>query len=316
MVKMRHTDRPAIRAIEFAAPGDVAVDIEVIDLETMRRRAGVAEFRGAQRLGFDILLRIERGATVHAVDLVAYELVPGDTLWIHAGQVQQWGDIGAIDGPVALFTSRAIDADTLARIRATGMALRSLFPAGLGAAGQDLAWSHLRHCATVAARVTDTVGGALVARSLAALLLELVAAADAPGPARRQPAEDFLRLRDAIENGFATERRVAAYARRLGYSTRTVDRLARANAGVTAKALIDERVVLEAQRMLLHGDEPVAAIAGALGFDDPSNFSRYFTQRAGTTPAAFRRRAGGREAPLRSSGRPVSAAGRPRTGLS
>ncbi len=296
MVKMRQTDRPAIRAIEFAPPRGAALDIEVIDLETMRRRAGAAEFRGAQRLAFDILLRIERGATVHAVDLVAYDLVPGDTLWIHAGQVQQWGDIGAIDGPVVLFTSRAVDLDSLARIRATGMALRSHFPADPGVAGQDLAWSHLRHCATVAAGVTEPLGAALVARSLAAVLLELVAAADAPGPARRQPAEDFLRLRDAIENGFATERRVAAYARRLGYSTRTVDRLARANAGVTAKALIDERVVLEAQRMLLHGDEPVAAIAGALGFDDPSNFSRYFTQRAGSTPAVFRRHAGGREA--------------------
>jgi AraC-like DNA-binding protein len=135
-----------------------------------------------------------------------------------------------------------------------------------------------------------------VARSLAALLLELVAGAAAPGTARCQPAEDFLRLRDAIDDGFTTERRVAAYARRLGYSTRTLDRLARANAGLTAKALIDERVVLEAQRILAHGDDTIAAIAGALGFDDPSNFSKYFTKRAATTPAAFRRRARGGEA--------------------
>ena len=295
MVKMRQADRPGIRAVQFAPPRDVVAGIEVIDLATMRRRAGLREFRGPQRLGFDILVRIERGATVHAVDLVAYDLAPGDTLWIHAGQVQQWGDIGAIDGPVALFTPRALDLDTLARIRATGMALRSHFLTGSAVSGQDLAWSYLRHCASLAAGVPEALGAALVARSLAALLLELVAVADTPGAARRQPAEDFLRLRDAIEDGFATERRVAAYARRLGYSTRTLDRLARANAGITAKALIDERVVLEAQRMLVHGDDPVAAIADALGFDDPSNFSKYFTQRAGSTPAVFRRRARGRE---------------------
>ena len=70
-----------------------------------------------------------------------------------------------------------------------------------------------------------------------------------------------------------------------------LDRLARANAGLGAKALIDERVVLEAQRILAHGDDTIAAIAGALGFDDPSNFSKYFTKRAAATPAAFRRRA-------------------------
>ena len=296
MVKMRQADRTAIRAIPFAPPQEVVAGIEVITLETMRRRAGIREFRGPQRLGFDILMRIDGGATVHAVDLVAYDLVPGDTLWVHAGQVQQWGDIGAIDGPVVLFVPQALDADTLLRIRATGMALRCHFPAGSAGSDHDLAWSYLRHCASLAVTVHERLGAALVSRSLAALLLEMVAGADAHGTGRRLPAEDFLRLRDAIEDGYATERRVAAYARRIGYSTRTLDRLARANAGLTAKTLIDERVVLEAQRMLAHGDDSIAAIAAALGFDDASNFSKYFTRRAGTTPAVFRHRARGGEA--------------------
>ena len=302
MVKMRQADQPSIRPIEFSPPRQVVSGIEVTDLATMRRRAGPREFRGPQRLGFDILVRIDSGATVHAVDLVAYDLGPGDTLWIHAGQVQTWGDIGAIDGPVALFTPRALDSDTLARIRATGLALRSHFPVGSAASSPDVAWSHLHHCASLPAGVAAELVAALLARSLAALLLELVAGADTPGAARRKPAEDFLRLRDAIDGGFASEHRVASYARRLGYSTRTLDRLAQANAGVSAKALIDERVVLEAERLLVHADDPVAAIANALGFDDASNFSKYFTQRVGTTPAAFRRRARDRsETPARTS---------------
>ena len=293
MVKMRQADEPSIRPVEFSPPREVVSGIEVTDLATMRRRAGPREFRGPQRLGFDLLIRIEDGASDHTVDLRAYPLAAGDTMWIHAGQVQQWGNIGAINGPVAMFTAEAVDQDTRLRIRATGMGLRSHFPKGSAGVDQDLAWVHLRHCASLAAGVAGALGPALAERSLAALLLELVAMADAPGTTRRQPAEDFLRLRDAIEDGFAAERHVAAYARRLGYSTRTLDRLARANAGVTAKALIDERVILEARRMLLHADEPVAAVADALGFDDASNFSKYFTQRAGATPSAFRRLARG-----------------------
>jgi AraC-like DNA-binding protein len=296
MVKMRQADRAGIRAVQFAPPRDVVAGIEVIDLATMRRRAGLQEFRGPQRLGFDILVRIDSGATIHTVDLVAYDLAPGDTLWIHAGQVQTWGDIGAIDGPVALFAPPALDTDTLLRIRATGMGLRCHFPARSPESSQDLGWSYLGHCASLAAGVHETLWAALLSRSLAALLLELVAGADAPGTARPHPAEDFLRLRDAIEDGFATEHRVAGYARRLGYSTRTLDRVARANAGVTAKALIDERVVLEAQRLLTHGDDPITVVAGALGFDDASNFSKYFTKRTGATPAVFRRRARGGDA--------------------
>ena len=238
---------------------------------------------------------LNSGATVHAVDLVAYDLAPGDTLWIHAGQVQQWGDIGAIDGPVALFTPRALDLDTLARIRATGMALRSHFPAGSVVSGQDLAWSYLRHCATLAAGVPEAVGAALVARSLAALLLELVAVAGTPGRLGDNPPR--------TSSGCATRSRRASPPSAGSRHTRgdSATRPARSTAShvptqaITAKALIDERVMLEAQRMLVHGDEPVATIAGALGFDDPSNFSKYFTQRAGSTPAVFRRRARGRE---------------------
>ncbi len=50
--------------------------------------------------------------------------------------------------------------------------------------------------------------------------------------------------------------------------------------------------MLEAKRLLAHGPDSVARIAGQLGFDDPSNFSKYFQHRTGTTPAAFRGRFG------------------------
>ncbi|MFZ1411511.1 MAG: AraC family transcriptional regulator, partial [Micropruina sp.] len=91
-----------------------------------------------------------------------------------------------------------------------------------------------------------------------------------------------------IERHFATDRTVASYASRLGYSTRTLNRAALAHAGVTAKELIDRRVVLEAKRRLAHERVPVAEIAESLGFADPSNFSAFFTARVGRTPLTFR----------------------------
>jgi AraC-like DNA-binding protein len=111
------------------------------------------------------------------------------------------------------------------------------------------------------------------------------------GSGHRPPTHQaFVWFRDELEANFRTWHKVAEYAARLGYSTRTLNRLARENTGLSAKQLIDERVVLEARRLLAHGHDPVARIAGQLGFDDPSNFSKYFQQRTGTTPAAFRDR--------------------------
>ncbi|MFJ8942465.1 helix-turn-helix transcriptional regulator [Streptomyces sp. NPDC102395] len=58
--------------------------------------------------------------------------------------------------------------------------------------------------------------------------------------------------------------------------------------GQPVKHVIDGRVALEAQRLLAHTDEPVAAVARHLGFLEPTNFGKLFTRHTGVTPGAFR----------------------------
>lgn len=109
-------------------------------------------------------------------------------------------------------------------------------------------------------------------------------------PKGRPTHEAYGWFRDHIEEHFQTWHKVSEYADRLGYSARTLNRLARQNTGLSAKELIDERVVLEAKRLLSHGDAPVADVAEQLAFDDASNFSSYFRGRTGVTPGTFRTR--------------------------
>jgi AraC-like DNA-binding protein len=132
---------------------------------------------------------------------------------------------------------------------------------------------------------------AALEHALAALLVQLALVEPVDGvPEPRPTHEAYGWFRDHIEEHFRSWHKVSEYADRLGYSARTLNRLARQNTGLTAKQLIDERVVLEAKRQLSHADAPVAEIAEQLGFDDPSNFSSYFLSRTGTTPGAFRAR--------------------------
>ena len=57
--------------------------------------------------------------------------------------------------------------------------------------------------------------------------------------------------------------------------------------GRGAKGLIADRLLLEARRRLLYSDESVGRIAGALGFRDPSYFSRFFRAKTGRSPRQF-----------------------------
>ncbi|MFJ7723753.1 helix-turn-helix domain-containing protein, partial [Rhodococcus erythropolis] len=91
-----------------------------------------------------------------------------------------------------------------------------------------------------------------------------------------------------VERDFATVRSVSEYANKIGYSEKTVLRATRAAAGMTAKQYIDQRVVLEAKRLLSFGTDTVTQVASKLGFDDSANFTKFFATRVGVSPLTFR----------------------------
>ena len=60
--------------------------------------------------------------------------------------------------------------------------------------------------------------------------------------------------------------------------------------GRGVKRVVSERRLLEAKRLLMFTVRTVEDIAYEIGFDDPAYFSRFFRERVGEAPAAWRRR--------------------------
>ena len=109
-----------------------------------------------------------------------------------------------------------------------------------------------------------------------------------PGTSNRR--EQFDSFEELLEEIFASERSVSAYARRIGCSEKTLDRACISVAGLAPKQMIQRRVVLEAKRILAYSGLPVKSLAHALGFSEVTNFVKYFRRATGESPAAFRRR--------------------------
>ena len=288
MVKTGHS---AIRRVRFLPPEASVGDIEMNTLRGIRDRGGPHEFLTPQRLDFDLLVHIESGSARHTVDFTDYALGAGDVLWVRAGQVHHWGAIADIEGSVAMFGAHTVDERTRDLIRSHLDRPRSHWPAAdlTGTpVSQALALLVLTSTDPQATERTGLRQVAL-AHCLAVLLVQLAlvepaGAAPAPGPTH----EAYTWFRDHIEEQFRSWHKVSQYADRLGYSTRTLNRLARQHTGLSAKELIDERVVLEAKRQLSHADASVSEIAQQLGFDDASNFSSYFRRQTQLTPGTFR----------------------------
>jgi AraC-like DNA-binding protein len=57
---------------------------------------------------------------------------------------------------------------------------------------------------------------------------------------------------------------------------------------MSAKAFLTQRIVLEARRLLVHSTAAVGTISDELGFDEPTNFVKFFRRETGVTPGVFR----------------------------
>jgi AraC family transcriptional regulator, arabinose operon regulatory protein len=93
--------------------------------------------------------------------------------------------------------------------------------------------------------------------------------------------------------------RVGEIARRLGITPEHLARLVRTATGRTVKALLRERRLEHACRLLRTTTLPVARIGAAVGYPDPYHFSRVFAAHAGVPATQYRRAAAGPVTPGR-----------------
>lgn len=128
----------------------------------------------------------------------------------------------------------------------------------------------------------------LILRQLLGALVVRAAHIEAPGSPVAEPCEPYSRFRAAVDRDLDRVRRVEDYARAFGYSPRTLSRVTLSVDGVTAKEFLDRRVLLEAKRLLAHGDESAARIAAELGFSSTTNVSKFFLRHVGRSPLGFR----------------------------
>jgi AraC family transcriptional activator of pobA len=97
------------------------------------------------------------------------------------------------------------------------------------------------------------------------------------------------RFRQLIENRYAQHWPIQRFARELGLSETSLNRLCRRLTGSTGFDLLQQRLALEARRRLIYATDSVSGIAGALGFKDSAYFSRFFRRHSGVSPHEFRR---------------------------
>lgn len=100
----------------------------------------------------------------------------------------------------------------------------------------------------------------------------------------------FVNFRQMLEQQYRSIHTVGEYASMLNVSTKTLCNSITNCSGQTPLNFINDRIILEAKRMLKYTDMMVKEISYYLGFDDPSYFVKLFKRVTGHLPSEFRDR--------------------------
>lgn len=278
-------------------PRQPTVGVHILRLRDLYRRRGpdAAEQTARQRVPVHLLALVTAGRATFTVDFERYLCRPGGLLWVRPGQFVGFPPPG-IDATLVLFEPEfpydgAAAPGTLAITAGpNGWVAPGTYWQPAGEDGEAI----VDGISQLEIDYARLVGGedipvGVLRHNLSALLLRIGRLEPEGGPERaRLDSEVLARFRLEVDRRFHETRQVEAYAQALGCSVRTLTRASLAATGRTAKQLVDDRVALEAKRLLAESDLPVAEVGSRLGFSEATNFGRFFARIVGMSPGQFR----------------------------
>jgi AraC-like DNA-binding protein len=257
------------------------------------------------RPSYHVLLLATGGHGTVEVDFVRHTCRPGTLLWVRPGQELRAGDDG-LAASVITFESRLAEIVAYEGVGFMPPPLHQIpdlvtpedrdqkEPESAGRArwqlegeDEDAVISEFAQLAVDCERHrAGPLAAELLRHQLTVLLLRIaLLSRSEPVGAESRTFARFIRL---LETGHPNSRRVEDYAEELSCSVRTLTRACLAVTGRTAKQVVDDRVALEARRLLACTSMSVAEVGRSLGFPEPTNFGRFFHREVGMSPGQFR----------------------------
>ncbi|NJO02004.1 MAG: helix-turn-helix domain-containing protein [Bacteroidia bacterium] len=136
----------------------------------------------------------------------------------------------------------------------------------------------------------DNVQQELQRALLKRLILKLNSLAQAQEPNKflKKIDRDIVRhFNVLVEKHFREFHQVQDYATLLNKSPKSLSNLFKSYNSKTPLQIIHDRIILEAQRLLLYTNQSVKEIAFELGFEEVAHFSRLFRKITGLAPSEF-----------------------------
>ncbi len=99
----------------------------------------------------------------------------------------------------------------------------------------------------------------------------------------------FLIFQNLIEQQWIENKTALNYAKQMSITPKTLNNIVKSIINKPAKSLIDDIATTQIKHLLLNTEMSVTEIAYQSGFDDPTNFFKYFKKNTSLSPNQFRK---------------------------
>jgi AraC family transcriptional regulator, transcriptional activator of pobA len=269
------------------------LELEVIAIKDLYSK-NRSQMTIPHRADFYHIIWIEKGKPTHLVDFNPVKLSKNTILFINKSKVHLFDPAETFDGKIILFTDRFFcktqehidflkstilfnDLLETSPVRLDGikeelsMLLRLIndeLSNGSGPMQHDILQNYLHNFLLLCDREKRKRGFTEIPKG---------------------PDKDYAILFvNLVNDHFTNVKSVQGFAEMIHVSEKRLSRATSQVLGKSPKEVINDRVVLEVKRLLVHTNQPIKEIGFSLGFNEPTNFIKYFRQRTGQTPSEFR----------------------------
>lgn len=279
-----------INTITTAGQPDAGIAIERISISTAEEATLNAsdEAKRSHREDRHSFFFLEKGTVILEIDFQTVEIRSPSVVYMHPDQVHRILKLKNVTVSVLAINNESLNPEYL-------KLLENLTPAKpllLERETFTLLSEAVSLCIKFSGFKTEKLHHSLLKDGCNALVALVVsrylalAATSTDTPTRSKGIATSFKI--LLENNFITIKSPAAYAQKLNISTPYLNECVKNATGYPVSYHIQQRVILEAKRLLYHSDRSVKEISSELGYDDYPYFSRFFTKAAGMTPLAFR----------------------------
>lgn len=285
-----------IPKISFLKKIKAEIEFEVFTLNSLFLRRDELRFSldKPHRVDFYHILYITKGTGFHYIDFRPYNFKEGSVLFISKGQVHAFDVRPENDGLLILFTEaflskNLIHSDILSFYRLYNYHLHSPIMQREEMGDMDLI--NIINEIYREYYFSDDFAKEEILRLLLKLLLLKAERVKRTLIPREKNSEWFIKFsvfRNQLEKHFSETRNAKQYAEMINISYKHLNEICKSVTGKTAKAFIDNFVVLEIKRRLAMSDISIKELTYELGFDEPTNLVKFFKKHTLQTPSQFK----------------------------